>query len=281
MYTAHFGLKENPFSLSPDPRYLFLSPQHREALNCLIYGINEKKGFMVITGEIGTGKTTVCRTLLSGLDASVETALIFNSAITDMELLAMVNEELGVKAGPGRRTKKRCIDALNKYLLRRFSENKNVVLLIDEAQNLSHSTMEQIRMLSNLETVQEKLLQIILIGQSELREMLKSPSLKQLNERITVRYHIRALTEKSLGDYIRHRLTVAGGEGRIEFTWGALKLIYHYSQGNPRRINAICDRALLIAYAKTRFKVDAWIVRASVKDIGASYFAGRKLGWRN
>lgn len=169
MYTTHFGLKENPFNLSPDPRYLYYSPQHREALNCLIYGINEKKGFIVITGEIGTGKTTICRTLLSRLNQSVESALIFNSAISDLELLEAINKELGISMPEGQKTKKQCIDALNEYLLQRFSQNKNVVLMIDEAQNLSHSTMEQIRMLSNLETVEEKLLQIVLIGQPELR----------------------------------------------------------------------------------------------------------------
>ncbi|MBN1380507.1 MAG: AAA family ATPase [Deltaproteobacteria bacterium] len=278
MYTTHFGLKENPFNLSPDPRYLFLSPQHEEALNSLIYGITERKGFILVTGDIGTGKTTICRALLADLDGSVDSALIFNSALSDIELLATVNQELGISVGPGRKSKKRCIDALNKYLLRQFSRNRNVVLLIDEAQNLAPGTLEQVRMLSNLETVEEKLMQIVLIGQSELQDMLKTPSLRQLNERITVRFHLQALNEKSVKSYIRHRLIVADGENKVAFTWGAHKLIYHYSLGNPRRVNAICDRALLIAYTKNRFKIDAWIIRMAIKDIGMSYFSGRKYG---
>jgi general secretion pathway protein A len=286
MYTAHFSLKENPFNLSPDPKYLYLSPQHTEVLNCLIYGINERKGFIVITGEIGTGKTTVCRTLLSRLNQSVESALIFNSAISDLELLEAINQELGISILQSEKTKKNCIDALNEYLLRQFSLNKNVVLMIDEAQNLSRSTMEQIRMLSNLETFQEKLLQIVLIGQPELQDILTLPSLKQLNERITLRYHIKSLDKKYVKDYIRHRLTVAGGmETSDLLTQGAYRLIYDYSLGNPRRINAICDRAFLIAYSKNMARVDRRTVRAAINDIGLSYFAQeilkkkRRLKW--
>jgi general secretion pathway protein A len=286
MYTAHFGLKENPFNLSPDPRYLYLSPQHREALNRLIYGINEKKGFIVITGEIGTGKTTLCRTLLSRLNQSVESALIFNPAISDLELLEAINQELGISMPQSEKTKKNCIDALNEYLLQQFSLNKNVVLMIDEAQNLSHSTMEQIRMLSNLETFQEKLLQIVLIGQPELQDILTLPSLKQLNERITLRYHIKSLDKKYVKDYIRHRLSIAGGKENSDvLTQGAYRLIYEYSLGNPRRINAICDRAFLIAYSKNKARVDRRTVWAAINDIGLSYFAQeilkkkRRLNW--
>lgn len=287
MYAAHFGLNENPFNLSPDPRYLYYSSQHREALNCLVYGINERKGFIVITGEIGTGKTTVCRTLMSRLDESFETALIFNSAVSDLELLEAVNKELGVALPAGERTKKQCVDALNEYLLERYTQNKIVVLLIDEAQNLSHSTLEQIRMLSNLETVREKLLQIVLIGQPELQEILSVPSMRQLNERITIRCHISSLNRANVRDYIQHRIDVAAGrQGNDDLlTRPAHRLIYRYSMGNPRRINAICDRAFLIAYAKDKAAVTRGCVRAAVRDIGFSYFSPKKklgrrrLGW--
>jgi len=286
MYTAHFGLKENPFNLSPDPSYLYLSPQHREALNCLIYGINEKKGFIAISGEIGTGKTTICRTLLSRLDESVRSALIFNSAVSDLELLETINQELGIAMPAGQRTKKTCIDALNAYLLQQFLQNKNVVVMIDEAQNLSHSTLEQIRMLSNLETVEEKLIQIVLIGQPELQDLLTLPSLRQLNERITLRYHIKSLDRRCVGEYIQHRLAVAGGPEKADLlTRGAYSLIYAYSRGNPRRINAICDRAFLIAYSKNQPKIDRRTVRAAVSDIGVTYFTAdifknkRRLKW--
>ena len=225
MYEAYFGLKENPFTLSPDPRYLYLSPQHREALNCLIYGIGEKKGFMVVTGGIGTGKTTLCRALLAGLDGSTASALIFNPALSDIELLKTINQEFGIRM-VGRGTKKRYLDGLNAFLMRNFAAGKNAVLMIDEAQNLSHSVLEQIRMLSNLETVREKLIQIILLGQPELRRLLALPSLRQLNERITVRYDLKPLAREDVRRYIEHRLVTAGGETNGVFTAGSYALIY-------------------------------------------------------
>jgi general secretion pathway protein A len=271
MYEAYFGLPENPFSLSPDPRYLYLSPQHREALNCLIYGTHEKKGFMVVTGGIGTGKTTLCRSLLAGLDSSVATALIFNPALSDIELLKTVNEEFGVRMGRGRATKKRYLDALNGFLMRNFAAGKNAVLLIDEAQNLPHGVMEQIRMLSNLETVREKLIQIILLGQPELLRLLALPSLRQLNERITVRYDLKPLAREEVHHYIEHRIATAGGRTETIFAPGSYGLIYRTSRGIPRRINAICDRALLVAYGKDLRTVDRCLVRAAVRDIGPGY----------
>lgn len=194
MYSSHFKLKENPFSLTPDPKYLFLSRQHREALNHLIYGIKEKKGFIVITGGIGTGKTTLSRALLSRMDSSVETALIFNSYLSDMELLEVINQEFRIALTGIERTKRRYIDALNAFLTENYRAGKNAVVLIDEAQNLSRNVLEQLRMLSNLETETEKLLQIILVGQPELRDLLEQPSLRQLNERISVRYHLDELS---------------------------------------------------------------------------------------
>ena len=249
MYTSHFKLRENPFSLTPDPKYLFLSRQHREALNHLIYGIKEKKGFIVVTGGIGTGKTTLSRALLSGMDPSVETALIFNSYLSDMELLEVINQEFRIPLTGVERTKRRYIDALNAFLLANHRAGKNAVVLIDEAQNLSRNVLEQIRMLSNLETETEKLLQIVLVGQPELRDLLAQPSLRQLNERISVRYHLDALLEDDVPDYIVHRLTVAGNTGHLSFADDAFGKIYDFSRGNPRRINILCDRALLIAYA--------------------------------
>jgi general secretion pathway protein A len=270
MYETYFGLKENPFTLSPDPRYLYLSPQHREAMNCLIYGIGEKKGFMVVTGGIGTGKTTLCRALLAGLDGTVATALIFNPAISDIELLRTINQEFGIRL-VGRGTKKRYLDALNSFLMKNFAAGRNAVLMIDEAQNLSHSVLEQIRMLSNLETVREKLIQIILLGQPELRRLLALPSIRQLNERITVRYDLKPLAREDVRRYIEHRLVTAGGEANGLFTPGGYALIYGLSRGVPRRINAICDRALLIAYGRDLRTIDRRLVRAAVRDIGPGY----------
>jgi general secretion pathway protein A len=270
MYEAYFGLQENPFTLSPDPRYLYLSAQHREALNCLIYGVGEKKGFMVVTGGIGTGKTTLCRALLAGLDGATASALIFNPALSDIELLKTINQEFGIKM-VGRGTKKRYLDGLNTFLMKNFAAGKNAILLIDEAQNLSHSVLEQIRMLSNLETVREKLIQIILLGQPELRRLLALPSLRQLNERITVRYDLKPLAREDVRRYIEHRLLMAGGETNGVFIGGSYALISRLSRGIPRRINAICDRALLIAYGRDLRTVDRRLVRAAIRDIGPGY----------
>ena len=282
MYAAYFGLKENPFSLSPEPRYLFLSEQHRDALNCLIYGIKEKKGFVLLSGDIGMGKTTVCRSLLASLDHSVETALIFNTAVSDIDLLETILEEYGVDIKGEPRSKKNYIGLLNNFLLENFSAGKTAVLLIDEAQNLSHAVLEQIRMLSNLETETEKLIQIILIGQPEINNHLMLPALRQLNERITVRYALKPLSPPEVREYIHHRLKVAHGPGDIRFTGAAYRLIFNFSEGIPRRINTLCDRALLIAYTKSITKIDRKIVRLAVHDIGTTYFQktmslGRKL----
>ena len=282
MYAAYFGLKENPFSLSPEPRYLFLSEQHRDALNCMIYGIKEKKGFVLISGDIGIGKTTICRSLINLLDDSVETALIFNTAISDLDLLETVIGEYGIAIISGSKTKKNYIDVLNDFLLRNFAAGKTAVLVIDEAQNLSHGVLEQIRMLSNLETETEKLIQIILIGQPELSNTLMLPALRQLNERITVRYDLKPLSSPEVREYIQHRLKVAQGPGSLKFTKGAFNLIYTFTEGIPRRINALCDRALLIAYTKNVSKIDRKIIKLAVHDIGINYFqkimsSGRKI----
>jgi general secretion pathway protein A len=272
MYEAYFGLKENPFSLSPDPRYFYLSPQHRECLNHIAYGITERKGFITITGGIGTGKTTLCRSLLKTLDATVETALIFNPAVSDLELLETIVQEFRIPLAGEEKTKKRYIDALNHFLLENFKAGKNAVLIIDEAQNLPHNVLEQIRLLSNLETDREKLLQIILIGQPELQDLLAIPTLRQLNQRITVRYHLTPLNREETARYMEHRLTVACGQITVTFTRWSQRLLYRHSGGNPRRINAICDRALLVAYTRNLHVIGRRIIKDAVFDLGKGYF---------
>jgi general secretion pathway protein A len=230
---------------------------------------------MVVTGGIGAGKTTLCRALLGGLDGTTASALIFNPALSDIELLKTINQEFGVKIS-GRGTKKRYLDALNDFLLRNFSAGRNAVLIIDEAQNLSHSVLEQVRMLSNLETVRDKLIQIVLLGQPELRRLLALPSLRQLNERITVRYDLGPLSREDVQRYIEHRLLMAGADKESRsFTAGSYHLIYRLSRGIPRRINAICDRALLIAYGRDLRIIDGRLIRAAVRDIGPGYLAER------
>ena len=280
MYNSFFGFKENPFSLTPDPNYLYLSQYHKEAFDHLLYGINERKGFIVVTGGIGTGKTTLCRALLGSLDSSTKTALIFNAYISDMEFWSTINQEFGIETAVAAQSKKDYIDALNQFLLETFSQDGNAILLIDEAQNLSHTVLEQIRMLSNLETEKEKLIQIVLVGQSELREFLATPSLRQLDERIMVRYDLKPLDKKDVQGYIEHRLVVAGGKGNLRFTRGAFEAIYANSRGNPRRINGICDRALLIAYYKDEFTVSKSMVQKAIGDIhGNATLESKPMAW--
>lgn len=272
MYDDFFGLKENPFKLSPEPGYLFLSAQHRDALNYLLYGIQEKKGFVLISGGIGAGKTTICRKLLNILDNSIETALIFHTGVSEIELLEEIVREFGIAMPGNAVSKKACLDALNQFLLRNYAAGKTAVLLIDEAQNLSHGVLEQIRMLSNLETEKEKLLQIILVGQPEIQKTLGLPELRQLNERITVRFHLTPFSAREAKAYIDHRLGVAGGPGKIVFTNDAYRLTQTYSRGIPRRINALCDRALLVAYAQNRVVIDRKTIHAAARDIGKEYW---------
>ncbi len=280
MYTSFFGFRENPFNLTPDPRYLFLSRYHKEALDHLLYGINERKGFIVITGGIGTGKTTLSRTLMGHLEKTTKTALIFNAYVSDMELLQMINQEFGIEIDQKTETKKAYVDALNDFLLENFGEGGNAVLLIDEAQNLSHNVLEQIRMLSNLETEREKLIQIILVGQSELRQLLDRPSLRQLNDRVMVRYDLKPLDFKDLKGYVEHRMIVAGGRGQLKIASNAYKEIYAFSKGNPRRINAVCDRSLLIAYTKEKHAVSRDMVKKAIMEIrGDARRDTGRAGW--
>ena len=266
MYQKFFGLAESPFNLTPDSRFLYLSEKHREALANLIYGVRERKGFITLTGEIGSGKTTLCRALTNELDSeNTRLAIIFNSYLSEIELLQTINEDLGIPYQFNSR--KDLISELNQYLLEENQKGHNVVLIIDEAQNLSIQVLEQIRMLSNLETETDKLIQIVLMGQPELLDKLARPELEQLNQRITVRYHIKPLDKKDVEYYIRHRLNVARAQIDIDFTPEALKLIYEYTGGVPRKINVLCDRCLLAAYAKVTYTIDLGIVKSAVQEI--------------
>lgn len=260
MYTQHFRLTELPFSIAPNPRYLYLSPQHREALAHLLYGIGVGGGFVVLTGEVGTGKTTLCRALLDQLPEDVDIALIFNPRLNSRELLAGICDELHIPYAGPKASLKQLIDALNQYLLESHARGRRVIVLIDEAQNLRFDVLEQVRLLTNLETNQTKLLQIILVGQPELNQILDRPNLRQLSQRITARYHLNPLSLPETRDYIRHRMTVASGSEEV-FTRPAIRAIHHKARGIPRLINLIADRALLGAYTLGKQRVSgrvAW-----------------------
>jgi general secretion pathway protein A len=259
MYQEFYGLREKPFALTPDPQFLFLSKSHRTAIDSLLYGIYQREGFMVLTGDIGTGKTTTCRALLGKLDHRVKTAVIFNSFLTEEELLESILQDLGL-ATKGK-SRKKLIDELNKFLLQQLSEGNHVSLIVDEAQNLSIPVLEQIRMLSNLETEKEKMLQIVLLGQLELEEKLQSPELKQLGQRVAIRHRLLPLTQAETEGYINQRLTVAGAQGNITFSDAALYDIYLFSDGIPRLINLLCDRALLAAFVEQTYHIDKEIIR--------------------
>jgi general secretion pathway protein A len=270
MYEAFYGLREKPFNLTPDPRFLFLSEKHKEAFAHLLYGIKNRGGFVMVTGEIGTGKTTICRTLLNNLEDDTEVAFIFNPCLSPEELLRTINQDFGI---PSRATSiKGLIDELNTYLLDRRARNKNCVLVIDEAQNLDPAILEQIRLLSNLETETEKLLQIVLIGQPELAEHLELNELRQLNQRITARYHLRELGSDETLQYIAYRLRVAGGRRKVRFTRRAVKAIYRCSGGVPRVINAICDRALLVGYTVESRDITVPIIRRAAREVRGERF---------
>jgi general secretion pathway protein A len=265
MYCTFFGLQEKPFNVTPDPRFLFLSQAHQEALGHLLYGIEQRKGFIAVTGEVGTGKTLLCRALLDRLGRHVRTALILNSFMSEIELLRSINEDFGIASDGA--TRKALIDALNAFLLDEFRDERNAVLIIDEGQNLAPAVLEQIRMLSNLETERGKLLQIVLVGQPELRQQLARPELRQLNQRIALRYHLRPFDRRETGDYINHRLLVAGSHGGVRFTPRALKAIFHCSQGIARKINLICDGALLLAYVQGTPRIDHHIIQRADAEL--------------
>src|SRR4029077_18464963 len=279
MYLSFFGLSEKPFAITPDPRYLYLSERHAEALAHLLYGINESGGFIQLTGEVGTGKTTVVRTLLSRVPHHADVAVILNPRVTPVEFLLTICEELGLGiADTDRDSVKQMVDALNRRRLAAHAEGRRIIVIVDEAQNLSAEVLEQVRPLTNLETPTQKLLQIILIGQPELRELLDRTELRQLAQRITGRYHLEPLSSEETKGYVRHRLRVAGTTGDI-FTAAALAEVFRLSRGIPRVINVTCDRALLGAYTQETGRVGAALVRRAAGEVYGRRFLPRGLSW--
>lgn len=278
MYKAFYGLREKPFNLTPDPRFLYLSEKHKEAFAHLLYGIRNRAGFVMVTGEIGTGKTTICRNLLNQLDEDTELAFIFNPMLSPLELLKKIASEFGIEAQGTNALE--LTEELNEHLLEAAAKGKNCVLLIDEAQNLDVQVLEQIRLLSNLETETEKLLQIVLIGQPELGEKLTLHELRQLNQRITARYHLKPLSEKEVLHYVAYRLHVAGGRRQVKFARRAIRSVYKISKGTPRVINALCDRALLIGFTRETRVITSGIVHRAYREIrGDAVFGKKRARW--
>ncbi|MCM8781075.1 MAG: AAA family ATPase, partial [Candidatus Omnitrophica bacterium] len=264
MYCKFYGFKERPFNVTADPTFFFLSQKHKEALSHLLYGVTQRKGIIVITGEIGTGKTTLCRFFLNQLGDKVKTAFILNPYLSETQLLEAIINDLGIKVKAS--SKFLLIWELNKYLIREAERGNNVVLIIDEAQNLKATALEQIRLLSNLETEKDKLIQIVLVGQPELNHKINLYELRQLRQRITVRYHILPLEKDEIKDYIYHRLTVAGSNN-IQFSEEALKVISDFSGGIPRLINIICDRALLAGLVAEKYTIDLEIINRCIEEL--------------
>jgi general secretion pathway protein A len=267
MYTSFFGLNEKPFSITPDPRYLFMSERHGEALAHLVYGVTESGGFMQLTGEVGTGKTTLVRTLLlNRMPANADVAVVLNPQLSAREFLITICEELGIAVPADRSSIKALIDTLNHHLLDAHSDGRRTILVVDEAQNLAPDVLEEVRLLTNLETAKQKLLQIVLIGQPELRDLLARNDLRQLAQRVTGRYHLEPLSRDETAQYVDHRLKVAGALGEV-FDAGAKREVFRLSQGVPRLINVICDRALLGAYTVESRRVNRRMVRRAAIEI--------------
>jgi general secretion pathway protein A len=265
MYKDFFGFKERPFKLVPDPIYLFLSKSHEEAMAHLTYAVMQGDGFVEIIGEVGTGKTTLCRAFLEDLDANTKAAYIFNPKLNSIQLIKAINDEFGISSEAD--NTKDLIDTLNSFLIENKAKGKNILLIIDEAQNLTNEVMEQLRLLSNLETTKQKLLQIILVGQTELGEKLSSHALRQLAQRITLSYQLIPLSYKEIIKYIQHRINIASRKPRIKFTRFAYWAIYRYSRGIPRLINIVCDRALLTAFGFDQQRITGNIVRSSIREL--------------
>lgn len=282
LYQEYFGLKEPPFSIAPDPRYLFMSEQHREALAHLTYGIGSDGGFILLTGDVGTGKTTVSRCLLDQIPPDTHIAFVLNPRLSVEELLAVVCDELGIVYPEGTTSNKMFIDRINDFLLATYAKGHKTVLIIEEAQNLSPDVLEQVRLLTNLETNQAKLLQIILLGQPELREMLSRPGMSQLEQRITARFHLGPLSKKDVDAYVSHRLAI-GGVNRQLFPASLMPTLYQLSSGVPRLLNLICDRSLLGAYVQGKDKVDKATLKQAAQEVfGKNEEGGQRLkivGW--
>ena len=280
MYLRYFGLNEAPFSITPDPAFVFLSPRHRDALAHLMYGIGKggSGGFVQLTGEVGTGKTTLCRCLLEQIPEGTQIALLLNPLVNPQELLAAISEELGIDVSETINSTRLLVDGLNRYLLAAHAQGERVVVVIDEAQNLSPEALEQVRLLTNLETSKEKLLQVVLLGQPELRDLLQRRTLRQLAQRITARYHLSPLGPKDTHLYIRHRMQVAGAQ-RNPFRRGAMNALYQRSQGIPRLINIIADRSLIAAFAKERMDVTAAMVQEAANEVQLGERQVKRVRW--
>jgi general secretion pathway protein A len=264
MYKEFYGFNENAFNITSDPAFYFESPRHKEAFSHLLYGIKGRKGIMCLTGEVGTGKTTLCRILLNKIDQTIKTAFILNPSFSQIQLLQLITKDLGINCP--RNNKLDLINSLNQFLIDETSQGHNVAVIIDEAQNLNIHQLEQIRLLSNLETEKHKLLQIILVGQPELLEKLRKPTLRQLNSRISVRYHIQPLDRNDIKHYIHHRLIVAGGPEKLHFTDDAVREIYEFSKGTPRLINILCEHGLLAGFVNETYTINEDIIKACAKE---------------
>ncbi|MEN9661224.1 MAG: hypothetical protein RL324_173 [Verrucomicrobiota bacterium] len=266
MYQSFYGFKEMPFNITPDPKFLYLSPTHQDALQHLKFGVQQKKGFIVLIGEVGCGKTTLCRRFLSELDpARYDTALILNPRITETQMLKAILTDLGETKLA--RSQADLVSQMNRVLLERIDRGRDIVLIIDEAQNLKFEVLEQIRLLSNLETDKQKLLQIVLMGQTELKAILARDELRQLRQRILVHYELHKLSLTDVTHYIHHRLALAGSQGTPTFTKWALRQIHRGSGGIPRMVNSLCDKALLSAFVRESDEVTFWDVRRALKDV--------------
>ncbi len=265
MYLDYYKLREAPFNITPDPRFLYFSDKHQEAFNHLLYGVRERKGFIELTGEVGAGKTTICRKLLEELAPTCRTALILNPCLSAHQLLKAVVHELGLKARGIDRLAH--LEALNNFLLAEANAGRTVVLVIDESQNLTDELLEQVRLLSNLETDNAKLLQIILMGQPELRAKLAKPQLRQLRQRITVRYHLGPLDLNETAGYVQHRLSVAGANGTPRFDDDAIRAVYNYAEGIPRLVNAVCDKTLLAGFVHQTNLMTKPLVKLAIREL--------------